>query len=139
VHQRTLIALNATAGVAAIGGMAYALGGARGVPIEWLEGSPFADYKVPGLILGGVYAPASLAAAWALANRHPRAGDVALAAAAVQVGWIAGQVSIIGFRSIQQPLWGGVGLVDLALVWRLRRGHPRTAGRRLAPPAAQPG
>lgn len=56
-----------TAGVAALAGAWYALGGAPDVPTEWLDGSPFADYRVPGLILGGDYAPASLAAAWATA------------------------------------------------------------------------
>ena len=67
VSDRTLIALNGTAGVAALAGAWYALGGAPDVPTEWLDGSPFADYRVPGLILGGDYAPASLAAAWATA------------------------------------------------------------------------
>src|SRR3954470_9258964 len=90
--DRALIALNATAGVAALGGSWYALSGAPDVPTEWLERSPFSDYTVPGLILGGVYAPASLAAAWTLSRRQRHAHDVALAAAGIQVGWITTQV-----------------------------------------------
>lgn len=82
--EQALIALNATAGVAALGGMVYALGGAPDVPPGWLERSPFRDYEVPGLILGGVYAPTSLAAAWAVAHRHPHAPDFAILAATVQ-------------------------------------------------------
>jgi hypothetical protein len=96
-----------------------------GRPDEWLGGSPFADYRVPGLIVGGVYAPASLAAAWAPWHRQSRASDIAVAVATVQVGWIGAQVNIIGVRSFLQRLMGGVGLVDLALAARRRN-----AGRR---------
>src|SRR5690606_40846071 len=39
------IALNA------LGGAVYGLAGAEGVPLEWLEGSPFDSYVVPSLIL----------------------------------------------------------------------------------------
>ena len=35
----------------ALAGGYYGLTGALGVPTEWLEGSPFADYVVPSLIL----------------------------------------------------------------------------------------
>src|SRR3954470_16685857 len=108
--DRALIALNATAGVAALGGSWYALRGAPGVPTEWLARSPFGDYKGPGLILGGVYAPASLAAAWTVAHRQRHAHDVAVAAAGLQIGWIATQVGIIGLRSVLQPVMLAVGL-----------------------------
>ena len=120
--DRTLTALNAAAGVAALGGAWYALAGAPDVPVEWLEGSPFASYTVPGLVLGGVYAPASLLAAATVWRHRPRAADVALAAGAVQVGWIAAQVAVIGLRSPLQPAMLAVGLADLALAWR-RRGR----------------
>lgn len=126
LSDRALVALNAIAGVAALGGARYALGGAPDVPPQWLEGSPFRDYRVPGIILGGVYAPASLAAAWAVWRRHPRAGEVALAAGAIQVGWIGAQVAIIGARSFLQPTMAAVGLVDVGLAWR--RLHRRASG-----------
>jgi hypothetical protein len=119
--DRTLVSLNAGAGVAAIGGAWYALGGATDWPREWLDGSPFSDYTIPGLVLGGVYAPASLIAAEAVRRCHPRAGEVALGAAAIQVTWIATQLRIIGFRSFLQPTMAAVGLADLALAWRRLR------------------
>jgi len=34
----------------AFAGGYYGLSGAPGVPVEWLEGSPFSDYTVPSLI-----------------------------------------------------------------------------------------
>jgi len=49
----------------ALGGGYYGLTGAVGVPTEWLEGSPFADYFVPCLILlvvvGNSFAVAAIA------------------------------------------------------------------------------
>jgi hypothetical protein len=116
--DHALIVLNAAAGIAALGGATYALGGAPDVPTEWLDGSPFRDYTMPGLILGGVYAPAGLAAAWAVWRRHPRASEISVAAAVVQLGWIAAQLRVIGFRSFLQPLMGGVGVIDLGLAVR---------------------
>jgi hypothetical protein len=123
--DRALITLNTGAGVAALGGAWYALGGAPNVPREWLDGSPFRDYRTPGLILGGVYAPVSLAAAAALWRRHRRSSEVALASGGVQVCWIGAQVAIIGWRSFLQPLMGTVGLVDLGLAWRRRHRRRR--------------
>ena len=49
--------------VNAVGGGCYGLAGAKGVPVEWLVGSPFADYSVPSLILLIVVGGSSLAAA----------------------------------------------------------------------------
>jgi hypothetical protein len=40
-RRRTLAAIEAIVGLNAIGGMAYALGGAKHVPEEWLDGTPF--------------------------------------------------------------------------------------------------
>jgi hypothetical protein len=125
VHEdHVLIVLNAAAGIGALASMRYALGGAPGVPVEWLEATPFEDYRAPGLILGCVYAPVSLAAAWALWRRADRAGELALAAGAVQVGWIAAQVRMIGLRSFLQPAMAVVGAVDLVLAARHARAAP---------------
>jgi len=110
-----LIALKGASG-AALAGARYALGGAPGVP----TGGRSRTTGCRGLILGGVHAPTSLAGAWALWRRHPRATEVALGAGAVPLGWIAAQVAIIGPRSFLEPLMLGVGLVDLALGWRRR-------------------
>lgn len=113
-----LAALDGAVGISAIGGAAYALGGAKDWPREWLDGSPFSSYRVPGLVLGFIHAPIDLVAAWALARRHPRAGELALLSGAVQVGWIVVQARIIGLRSFLQPLLGAVGVVSLAAAWR---------------------
>ncbi|HWT23739.1 MAG TPA: hypothetical protein VN213_09555 [Solirubrobacteraceae bacterium] len=91
------------------------------MPTERPAGSPFCGYTVPGLILGGAYAPASLLAALAVWRRGRRARGLALAAGGVPVGWIVTQVSIVGYMSFLQPLMLAVGPTDLGLAWRAHR------------------
>lgn len=119
--DRALAALDAAVGISAIGGAAYALGGAKDWPKEWLDGSPFTTYRVPGLVLGGVQAPLAIAAGVALWRGDRRAGPLALATGVVQVGWILVQARIIGYRSFLQPLLGVIGLVSLGAAVRRRR------------------
>src|SRR5690349_25053308 len=81
-RRRALAAVEALVGVNAIGGMAYALGGAEGVPPEWLAGTPFRSYAIPGAYLGVVVGGACLGAAYALARDDRRARAAALASSA---------------------------------------------------------
>lgn len=55
-----LVALNAFAGGY------YGIAGAEGVPLEWLEGSPFSNYVIPGIILMVVVGGSALSAAIAV-------------------------------------------------------------------------
>jgi hypothetical protein len=102
--RRALIAMNGVMALNAFGGAWYALGGAPNVPTEWLAGTPFSDYVVPGLILGGVVGAGQLVAAVALRLRHPRAREVSLAASLVLLGWIVTQLAMIGYVSVLQPI-----------------------------------
>ncbi len=56
--------LLAFAALNAFGGGYYGMNGAPGVPVEWLEGTPFSCYFYPGLILfvivGGAFLTASV-------------------------------------------------------------------------------
>jgi hypothetical protein len=118
-EDRALGVLDAAVGVSAIGGASYALSGAKEWPIEWLDGTPFRSYRIPGLILGGIHAPLDIAAGVALVRGSRNATPLALASSAVQVGWIVVQWRIIGRRSVLQPLMGVIGVVSL--VGALRR------------------
>ena len=99
----------------AIGGSIYGLAGAPKVPVEWLEGSPFCDYRVPSLVLGAAVGGTSTASALAAWKASRLAGPLTVAAGAVLTGWIAAQVAIIGPRSVLQPVMGGVGGAMLML------------------------
>jgi hypothetical protein len=100
----------------AVGGGIYGLTGARGVPVEWLHGTPFRSYVVPSLILLVVVGGGCAAAAIATVARHPRARSWSLAAGAIVLGWIAVQVALIGYVSWLQPAVAiaGVSIVMLA-------------------------
>ena len=50
--ERAAGGLAALVAVNAFGGAVYGFAGARNVPRRWLEGSPFADYRVPSAVLG---------------------------------------------------------------------------------------
>lgn len=119
----TLLALELSTGVGALGGAWYGLAGAEDVPVEWLDGTPFRDYTIPSLILGGAVGGSMLAAGWAVARRRPRRRALSGVAGAVLVGWIGTQVALIGWRSPLQPAFLSVGATTIALARRLPGSH----------------
>jgi len=116
-----LAAIEGVLAVNAFGGMAYALGGAAGVPDEWLDDTPFDSYLIPGLYLGLVVGGTCLGAAWISVRRPGRAGEAALVASAVTVSWILAQVALIGYRSPLQPIVALTGLAVAYLATRPQR------------------
>jgi hypothetical protein len=113
--RSALGALLAFGALNAFAGGCYGLSGARGVPTEWLQGSPFASYFVPSLILFAVVGGSFLGAAIAVFARWRVARLLAFGAGAVVLGWIAVQLVIIGYVSWMQPTTGVAGLLVLAL------------------------
>ena len=118
-----LFTIEATVAVNAVGGAIWGLDGARNVPREWLDGTPFDSYVVPSLILliaigGGM----GTAAATLLARRR-RAAEFSIAAGLILIGWITVQLLMIapGGVSWLQPTMLATGLLVAALGWRLRR------------------
>src|SRR3954447_14915803 len=98
-RRRALAAINAVVGVNAVCGMAYALAGAEAVPAEWLDGTPFQTYVIPGLYLGLVVGGSCLAAAELSLFDAPHARSASLSSAAAMLSWIAVQIAMIGYRS----------------------------------------
>lgn len=127
--RRALIALHATLGVAAVGaGLAFVRdpsGDALDIPVEWLAGSPFPDFRVPGLFLAVVIGGANLLSALALVVRHPLGTLLSLGTGVLLVAWIAVQTAIIGLRHWSQGFWWATFLLVAALAarlaWRERR------------------
>ena len=118
--EKTIGCLGAVTSAGAVGGAVYGLSGAPNVPREWLDGSPFGDYRVPSLILGvgvGGSSAASAVIAW---RGDDGAGPAAVFAGSVLTGWIVAQVWIIGPRSFLQQLMGGVGIAMVTLGTRLQ-------------------
>ena len=101
--RRTLAGLNALMAANACAGSWYAVRGAPNVPQEWLERTPFSDYRAPGVILGTIVGGSQAAAAVALAADHRTARPLATGASVVLLSWILTQLAMIGYRSPLQP------------------------------------
>lgn len=103
----------------AFGGGYYGLAGAKGVPLEWLAGSPFSDYFIPSFILfvvvGGVFSFAAIA----VFMRSRLARVSAFVAGTVVLVWIGVQLAIIGYVSWMQPTTLLAGVFVLLLAWLL--------------------
>lgn len=116
---------------AVIGGVAVALD-ADHFPREWLAGSPFGDYVLPGAILAVLVGGAAALAALATA-RSPRIGaPVSIVAGLVLVGWIVGELVVLqqntaaaSPRSIVEPIYFVVGVAMVGLGYVLWRGGRR--------------
>jgi hypothetical protein len=105
----------------AVGGGYYGLTGAVGVPTEWLEGSPFADYFVPSLILLVVVGGSCIVAAIAVFASLRGDRFAVFVAAFIVLGWLTVQMSIIGYVSWMQPSTAIAGLLILILGSQLPR------------------
>ena len=79
--------------------------------VALLAGSPFADFTVPGLILGGLFGVGSLVVV-VLGLRHaPIAPFLAFAIGVAQMIWIVVELSVIRELSFLHPVFFGTGLV----------------------------
>lgn len=76
-----------------------------------LAGSPFSDFLVPGLILGGLFGIGSLVVAAMGLRRSRVAPFLAFAIGCAQMTWIVVQLAIIRELSFLHPTFFLVGLV----------------------------
>ncbi|MGO4587521.1 hypothetical protein [Paenarthrobacter sp. 2TAF44] len=121
-----LIVLGFVAVTSIAGGLALALGSWLGperlglppeiqLPAEYLEGSPFSTYLVPGILLAFVVGGLHTAAFVLLLRRNPLAGMATAAAAYGILVWIFVQMSLIPFSALQ-AVYFGAGLAELGLL-----------------------
>lgn len=87
------------------------------IPLGWLEGSPFADYLVPGLILLIVLGFFPLVVLYGLRANRRWAWFGALAVGAGLIIWIGVEITIIGYQAEPpfQVIYAAVGLFILLL------------------------
>ena len=106
-----IVALNA------FGGGYYGIAGAEGVPLEWLKGSPFSNYVIPGIILIVVVGGSALIAAIAVFRKTKYARKAAFICGVIILIWLGVQISIIGYVSWMQPATTIAAVLILSLVW----------------------
>jgi len=119
-HLRTVLgALLAFVALNAFAGGFYGMSGAQDVPREWLEGSPFEDYFIPGLFLFVIVGGSFVIAAISVFARARSARAAAFIAAVIVLAWLAVQVAIIGYVSWMQPATTIAAIIVLFLAWFL--------------------
>lgn len=115
---------------AVFGGIGLIADNAIGMLPEWLEGTPFASWTVPGVLLLLVVALPMAVAAVAEIRYLRWAFAASIVAGAAQVGWIAAQWLIIGKFFFLQPVMLTAGAVVLLLAWWAHRGESLVPMRR---------
>jgi hypothetical protein len=95
-------------------------GAGVGMSLEWLAGSPFPNFLIPGLVLTGVNGLGSLAGAVLSFRRQALAPLAAIGLGMFLMAWITVQWLIpgLGFHWLQ-PLFFGLGAIELVLGWLL--------------------
>ncbi len=93
-------------------------GGILQIPVSWLEGSPFTDYLIPGLILLLVLGVFPLIVVYGLWTRLSWSWTAALLVGLALVIWIVVEILIIGYhhKPPLQLIYGLLGIVILVLV-----------------------
>lgn len=108
-----LVAINA------FGGGYYGMAGAEGVPIEWLEGSPFTSYFIPSLILFIGIGGWTLFTSIAVFRKTKFARTAAFISGVIIIVWLSVQIFFIGYVSWMQPVTGIAAFLILFLAWQL--------------------
>jgi hypothetical protein len=112
-------------GVGAVaGGLGLALdpsGESLGIPLELLEETPFGTFLIPGIVLFAVNGVCSLTGAIASLARHRHAGHAAVALGAFLIAWILLQVYWFAGSHWLHWLYLGLGIIELALGWSVRK------------------
>ena len=96
-------------------------GGALGVPLNLLEGSPFPDFLIPGMFLLAVNGVGSMIGAGLSFTRRRYAQEIAIVLGAILVAWIVIQVVIISSFHWLHVLYFILGVVELGIGLYIRR------------------
>jgi hypothetical protein len=95
-------------------------GSAFGMPLSILNGSPFTDFLIPGIILFLVNGAGNLAAGILSIRKHNLAGFAGIFFGSGLVIWIFVQVSMIGGGHWLQNLYFTLGMLELLLGFAIR-------------------
>lgn len=93
------------------------------MPTEWLAGTPFESYFVPGAILFAAFGVGSFVVVFGVLRRASWAWPAAVGLGVGQVGWIVVQMLLLRTVNVLHAVYGGLGLglAVLALTPPVRR------------------
>ena len=101
------------------GGILGAILNGGGIPLAYLEGSPFSSYLVPGLVLGLIVGGTQLLGAIGLLRRAEWALIASVVAGFGMVIWIFVEIAVIREYSALQTVYFALGSAQLILVYAL--------------------
>ena len=89
--------------------------------LEWLNGSPFPDYFVPGLILLIVIGVANTIGAAVTFFGSKYSGDAAVALATGLIIYLTVEIWVVGLRTLLQPSYFILAVIVLLLGFKLAK------------------
>jgi len=118
--RRALVTLEMTTGATGLAGgvlLAVAPDGSllRADP-DALAGSPFRDWRVPGVLLAGLVGGGFLLAGWWQWRGHRHARELSMAAGAGLVCFEAAELAWLGFQPLE-AVFAAVGAIIVVLAW----------------------
>lgn len=119
---RVYLLIAAFLGVGAVAGgtalLADPSGETIGLSTEWLEGSPFGDYLLPGAVLFVLFGIGSFVVCASILRRRRWSGVEALGLGVALLTWLGVQIAIIDRLSWLHALYAGIGLALVVLATR---------------------
>ena len=125
--RRALVTLELVTGAAGLAGgvlLAAAPDGSllRADPAT-LAGTPFTDWRVPGVLLAGLVGGGFLLAGWWQWRGRWHARELSMAAGAGLVCFEAAELAWLGFQPLE-AVFAVVGVMVTGLAWRMPRPQP---------------
>ena len=124
--RRTLVALELTTGAAGLAGGAMLAASPDGALLRAdpavLAGTPFSDWRVPGVLLAGLVGGGFLLAAWRQWRDLRYARELSMLAGAGLVCFEAAELGWLGFQPLE-AVFAAVGLLVVVLAWRTPASH----------------
>lgn len=126
-----LITLELLIGVSAVcGGVGLMWNDVIRMPDDWLRGTPFTSWMLPGVFLLLVVAAPMTSAAVLELRRSPWAAVASVLAGAAEVGWIAAELFVLQKYNVLQPVMLGLGLAVMLIALWVYRAVPLLPGTR---------
>lgn len=125
--RRALVTLELVTGAAGLaGGVLLAAapdGSLLRADLAVLAGTPFSDWRVPGVLLAGLVGGGFLLAGWWQWRGGRHARELSMAAGSGLVCFEAAELAWIGFQPLE-AVFAAVGVIVLGLAWHLPRTGP---------------
>lgn len=119
IQEIAMVALQIFATLSAIAGGVALMVGAIELPAEWLDGSPFSSYTIPGAILALIVGGSQFVALWATSRQTEWQSSAAAIAGITLMGWIAGELITVGSNDFvmlsYQLFYFAIGFAELVL------------------------